>query len=113
MKTLLTLTLLFFTLAGWGQDDNFPSSWNISNSTGGVYDGYKYHISKGSEVETLILLYLEYKVECYNDSLPYSHFNSEGWKTNEGKLIYWKEVWSSKQPTFEGFMEFLKSKTEE
>lgn len=124
MKTLLTITLLLFCLIGFGQSDSDTLSisgiWRevTTNSYGDtVYDS-KY-IEPCLRLSDYLNYWKEYKQECYNDStfIKIQHFKPEcelyciiGSGNNCIVDYHYRKSRIHKEPTFEGFMEYLESK---
>lgn len=87
------------------------------------FEGEVYSITDQSncEISCLIELYEKYEQECYNDSSQITHHNQNGddfcisfsgsigysYCISEGHFD--EKIWVHKQPTFEGFIEYLKN----
>ena len=123
-KVIVVLISLIFLLLnilpGWGQD-----GFEISYSFPEMGDSTKVIVGKDSLMTTLnpycfapiiflIQQYEEYEKECYADSSIWRgyKFVSTG-KTTMGMSIGYDEYiieWVHREPTFQGFMKFLKGK---
>ena len=126
MRTTITLILMMFCLVGRGQgldstyvkhnsliprDTIYP---NIDSITGEVelpiiefpMSG-NYH--QPTPIEQLLSHWKAYKQECWNDSTAYrGHISNKNPYTLE--IVDYSIVWMHKEPTLEGFMDYLERK---
>ena len=119
MKTTITLILMMFYLVGRGQDID---SVEVELPIIGFPVSGNYH--QPTPIEQLLSHWKTYKQECWNDS-TLSHTHEAKWNdrcyTQRGNLAsgYWMEetclnrshfTYIHKQPTLEGFMDYLDGK---
>ena len=118
MKTLILILTL---TVGYSQH----SEWDITEVPAlMLYDSDSNVLTfyQNFTVINLLALYQEYEMECYNDSSLnyYEFYNYQGkeYKSKGHSLdpgfdpgyIGGRKIWTHKQPTFQGFMEFLERK---
>ena len=114
MRTIL-LCILISVLShwAWGQDNLRDSCWQ-SVSVDSVWTPHEIHMARWyQQFRPLLDAYKFYSDECWADSTE-----KEGWVTHAtpvGMGMYscyqtYEEWWSHREPTFTGFMEFLKRK---
>lgn len=91
---------------------NPDSSWTVSFISNEVYQKFI--------ITTFFNLYEQYEIECYNDS-TLEYFEVFGFGDNKYRIKghsldpgfdpnyrYGEEIWTHKDPIFQGFMEWLK-----
>lgn len=109
--------MLFITLPVLGQDKDFIIVTNV-NPIGLSNMDY----SKEYFVISFVKLYDEYKQECeadsteievggYWDVVKTEKVNDYGVYSGYDVFVPRHKVWKHREPTFDGFMEFLKGKT--
>ena len=102
---------MFFTSVGYSQSNyrNNLLKWNRSDT---VFQDVKY-INLPSSLNWMLTYYDLYENECYNDSTnEIYHINDfvacYGWGDGCEYSGHWKYMYFHKQPTFEGFIKYLK-----
>jgi len=122
----LTILLMFFTSVGYSQSNyrNNLLKWNRSDT---VFQDVKY-INLPSSLNWMLTYYDLYEKECFNDSVMFynwiyyiANYNLDGhiewvdtvyseFPVNFHNIImkHKTEKYKHKQPTFEGFMKYLK-----
>ena len=113
MKLLVTFLFVFWCAVSSAQ---YSEYLNFNDSVSFTYPilidfdyGYSFGdssfitINEGSRIITLNDL-LEYEKECYNDSVSYRDL------VFENKKYVVKDIWIHREPTFKGFIEFIKKK---
>ena len=122
MKTLLTLILIITTIGMMGQEWETDSTeiklpvitlkcYNSASKTTPIEDG-------------LFKLLTKYQTECYNDSTEVTY----DWFEFDGKRYSWTPtidpginpnyigtwaIWEHRQPTFTGFIQWLKERSKD
>ena len=113
MKLLVTFLLVFLCAVSSAQVSEYL---NFNDSVSFTYPilidldyGYSFDdssfISMNEDYRIIMLNdILDYEKECYNDSVSYRDL------VFENKQYVVKDIWIHREPTFKGFIEFLKKK---